>query len=158
MNSALEFKSPLISEISATHLLAGDQPVIIVDDDPDAAVRTENVIAKLPPTCPVRVLNSGEDLVGYLQGEDLYSDQGGHPYPALVLLDLEMPGMNGFEVLHWLRDHPEHADLPVVVLSGWYELSQLATRACQLGARSFLPKPVQLHDIRGVLAVLNISI
>ncbi len=158
MNSIMECAGSAVAENVITRSSTREGPVIIVDDDPNDAVRTEGVIDELQPKCQVRILASGEDLVSYLQGGGLYADRSRYPYPGLVLLDLQMPKMNGLDVLQWLLGHPEHADLPVVVLSGWYELSREVTRACQLGALSFLPKPVQPHDVQGVLAVLNISI
>lgn len=161
MNSTLEFNGPMLGDDGVTRFSAGERPVVtvvVVDDDPHGAVRTEDVIGVLEPRCQVRILTSGEDLVSYLEGGDLYSDRSSFPYPSLVLLDLDMPAMNGLDVLQWLTTRPEHTGVPVVVLSEWYELSLQVTKAWQLGARSFLPKPIQPHDVQGVLAVLNISI
>jgi len=54
-------------------------------------------------------------------------------------LDLAMPGLDGYEVLHQLRDDPATRDLPVLVLSGWEEAR--AEHALTLGANEFLTKP-----------------
>jgi CheY-like chemotaxis protein len=69
-----------------------------------------------------------------------------------------MPKMDGFAVLKWLQGHREHADVPIVVLSGCVDMARQVTRACQLGACSFLPKPVQHEDIQSILSLLKISI
>ena len=69
-----------------------------------------------------------------------------------------MPRMDGFAVLQWLKNHPEHAKVPVVVLSGLAGMAGLVTKAYQLGAHSFLPKPVQAQDIQSVLHLLKISV
>ena len=137
---------------------AREGPVIIVDDDPYDALQSEGVIDELQPKFPVQILTSGEDLVAYLQGEGLYQDRSRYPYPALVLLDLNMPKMDGFEVLQWLKGHPEHAAIPIVVLSGRFDMPGQVTRAYQLGAHSFLPKPILLQDIQSILSHLKISI
>lgn len=133
-------------------------PVVIVDDDTADALMAEGVIDELEPHFPVQILTSGEDLIAYLRGEGLYADREQYPVPGLVLLDLKMPGMDGFDVLEWLKDHSEFAIAPVVVLSGCTDMAGQVTRAYQLGAHSFLPKPVQLADIQSVLSVLKISI
>jgi CheY-like chemotaxis protein len=137
---------------------ANEGPVVIVDDDPYDALLAESVIDELEPTFPVQILSCGEDLVSYLQGGNLYRDRARFPYPALVLLDLKMPKMDGFEVLKWIREHPEHAKIPIVVLSGMVDMPGQVTKAYQLGAHSFLPKPVQQKDIQSVFSLLKISI
>ena len=133
-------------------------PVLIVDDDPYDAMLSEGVMEELQPKFPVQIITSGEDLMDYLQGDGLYQDRVHYPYPGLILLDLKMPGMDGFEVLKWLKSRPEHSEIPIVVLSGCVDLAGQVTRAVQLGAHSFLPKPVQQQDIRSILDVLNVSI
>jgi CheY-like chemotaxis protein len=127
-------------------------PVVIVDDDPYDALLAESVIDGLEPTFPVQI------LLAYLQGENLYQDRGHYPYPGLILLDLKMPGMDGFEVLKWIREHPAHSRIPIVVLSGMVDISGQVTKAYQMGAHSFLPKPVQQKDIQSILSVLKVSI
>jgi two-component system, sensor histidine kinase and response regulator len=69
-----------------------------------------------------------------------------------------MPRMDGFEVLKWLKSRPEHSDIPIVVLSGFVDMAGQVTRAVQLGAHSFLPKPVQPQDIQSILGLLKVSI
>lgn len=133
-------------------------PVVIVDDDPHDALFTESVIDELDPKFPIQILTSGEDLIAYLAGEGLYHDRRQYPYPGIVLLDLKMPRMDGFAVLEWLKEHPEHKDVTIVVLSGYADIASQVTRAGQMGAHSFLPKPIQQKDVEGILSLLNISV
>ena len=133
-------------------------PVVIVDDDPYDALLSEGVIDELHPRFAAHILTSGEDLVAYLQGEDLYRDRSQYPLPGLVLLDLKMPKMDGFAVLEWLKGHPEHMGVPIVVLSGFVDMVEQVTKAYGHGAHAFLTKPVQLRDIQSILSLLKISI
>jgi two-component system response regulator len=133
-------------------------PVVIVDDDPADAMFAEGVFDELQPEFPLQILTSGEDLVAYLQGTGLYHDRAHYPYPGLILLDLNMPKMDGFAVLEWIKAHPEHGDVPIVVLSGFSDLVEQVTRAYTRGAHSFLPKPIQLQDIKTILSILKVSI
>jgi CheY-like chemotaxis protein len=158
MNSIMENADIVATGNTDMLSSATEGPVVIVDDDPYDALLAEGVIDELEPRFPVQILTSGEDLVAYLQAEDLYSDRHQYPYPGLVLLDLKMPKMDGFAVLQWLKDHPEHAEVPIVVLSNCADMAGQVTRAYQLGAHSFLPKPIQPQDIRSVLSLLNVSI
>ena len=137
---------------------AREGPVLIVDDDAYDATLTEGVIDELQPRFPVQILTSGEDLVAYLEGTDLYHNRNQYPLPGLVLLDLKMPKMDGFAVLEWLKDHPEHGEVPIVVLSGFADMVEQVTKAYSQGAHSFLTKPVQLRDMQSILSLLKISI
>ena len=143
---------------ASTQFGAREGPVVIVDDDPSDALFAEGAVDELEPRFPVQILTSGDDFLAYLQGTGLYHDRIHYPMPGVVLLDLKMPGMDGFEVLEWLRAHPEYAEIPIVVLSGFMDIAGQVTRAYQLGAHSFLPKPVALNDLRSILTLLKVSV
>ena len=133
-------------------------PVVIVDDEPTDAMFAEAVMDELQPAFPVQIIDSAEDFIAYLKGEGLYQDRERYPYPGLVLLDLKMPGMDGFAVLEWIKENPLHGDVPIVALSGFANMAGQVTRAYQLGAHSFLPKPVQLQDVRSILSLLKVTV
>jgi CheY-like chemotaxis protein len=158
MKSTVENTGAAIAGTAAAPFWSKEGPVVIVDDDPYDATLSEGVIDELNPKFPVQILTSGEDLVSYLQGTDLYADRSRYPMPGLVLLDLKMPKMDGFAVLDWLKNHPEYSELPVVVLSGFVGMVEQVTRAYGQGAHAFLTKPVQLRDIQSILTLLKISI
>jgi CheY-like chemotaxis protein len=120
-----------------------NRTVLIVDDDVDEARSALNTIGKLLPRLRTRAVHCAEDFFYYLQGEHGYSDRAVFPYPDLVLLDLKTAGLDGFDALLWLRRHPPHNKVPVVVLTEECEL-QLARSARVLGARSFLTKPLRV--------------
>jgi CheY-like chemotaxis protein len=95
---------------------------------------------------PLIAARDGEAAVRYLKGEGEYADREQFPIPQLILLDLDLPGMNGFEVLAWLRQDPTVQHLPVVVLTSSTYSPDL-TRAYQLGANSFLTKPTDFTEL-----------
>ncbi|GAB3731716.1 response regulator [Spirosoma lituiforme] len=108
-------------------------PVIwIVDDDEDDQYLFEIAFKTLDPPVSVRRLNDGEELLPALSQSDVK--------PSLILLDLNMPYLNGFEVLQQLRANPDYSNLPVVVLttSNHHEDE---VKAMNLGASAFLTKP-----------------
>jgi CheY-like chemotaxis protein len=158
MKSIMENADAAVGGSAAAPSWSREGPVVIVDDDPYDAVLSEGVIHELQPRFPVQILTSGEDLVTYLQGNDLYRDRSRYPLPGLVLLDLKMPKMDGYAVLEWLKTHPEHAQVPIVVLSGCVDMVEQVTKAYGQGAHAFLTKPVQLRDIQSILSLLKISI
>jgi CheY-like chemotaxis protein len=128
--------------------------LLIVDDEPDDLRFAQAVITAACPNFCIRGVLSGRELIAYLEGEDGYSNRTKFPYPTLVLLDLRMPDLHGFKVLEWLRNNPPHHVLPVVVLTVSGE-PMVAQRAYELGARSFLTKPIKAHDLAGIMAALD---
>jgi CheY-like chemotaxis protein len=128
--------------------------VLIVDDDSDDIRFIRRVITAVCPQLAIRDVRSGEELIRYLGGEKDFSNRRSYPYPTLVLLDLKMPGMDGFDVLLWLGSHPPHGSIPVVVLTvaGQVHLAQFAY---QLGARSFLTKPLTEDEFRNTISALK---
>lgn len=94
---------------------------------------------------PLVVVRDGEQAINYLAGVGRFSDRATYPLPALLLLDLKMPGTDGFEVLTWVRTQPELRSLRVVVLTSSEEIRDV-NRAYQLGATSFLVKPLDFEN------------
>ena len=93
--------------------------ILIVDDDPDDAYLIKRAVLGLHPKPVVQCITSGTQLKDYLDGEGRYTDREAFPYPGLILLDLRMPGMNGFEVMEWLKSKPLHSTIPVIVVSSF---------------------------------------
>jgi two-component system, response regulator len=125
--------------------------VLLVENNPDDARLAELAFdkAKLPQR--LVVLTDSLEALDYLSGKGSYSDRRQFPLPKLVLLDLSMPGLDGFDLLGRIRREPGLRNLPVTVLSGSQHLRDV-TRAYQLGANSFLVKPL---DFLGFTAAIK---
>jgi CheY-like chemotaxis protein len=98
----------------------------------------------------LRMVNDGRTAVEYLSGGDLDEQ----PKPGVVLLDLNLPEMHGFDVLKWIRTHPLHSELPVVVFTS-SERGEDRARAKLLGANDFLQKPNSAAGFRRVARMLS---
>lgn len=101
------------------------------------------------------VVPDGVEALDYFKGEGKYSDRAKFPLPSLILLDLHMPRMSGFEVLKWLRQDASLRHLPVIVLTASAMLTEVKT-AYELGANSCLIKsssPIQLNQAIKDMAV-----
>ncbi|GAB4019440.1 response regulator [Spirosoma migulaei] len=119
--------------------------VWIVDDDTDDQYLFEQAFKTLVPPILIRSLYDGEELLPALEQSDAL--------PDLVILDLNMPRLNGFEALQLLRAEPLFQELPVVVLST-SSVEQDRERALQLGANGFLTKPPTLDRILALFGQL----
>jgi len=93
--------------------------------------------------------------MAYLNGDPPYHDRVKYPLPNLVLLDIKMPGMNGFEVLKWIRHQPSLAGLCVVMLTSSDQIRD-ANKAYQFGANSFLVKPLDFWNVEELMRSLDL--
>ena len=125
--------------------------VLVVEDCEEDFSLLEHASRHVPSALAFHSVPSGEEAVRYLKGEGPFGDRKAHPIPDLVLLDLGLPGMDGFEVLAWIRKRPELQDLKVFI---WTDAGQpdVLERATQAGANRFVPKSVAF--VRGGLAGL----
>ena len=95
---------------------------------------------------PLQVVRDGEETIAYLSGEGKYSNRAEYPLPDLLLLDLKMPRIDGFEVLKWIREQPGLSALRVVVLTSSEDIRDVNV-AYRLGANSFMVKPMDFEDV-----------
>src|SRR5579872_4410993 len=95
-----------------------DIPVVLLaEDDPNDVFFLRRAFQKAGIKCQILDVSNGQEAIFYLQGKAPYNNRRDHPFPHLVLLDLKMPLMSGFDVLGWLQAHHELVDLPALVLS-----------------------------------------
>jgi CheY-like chemotaxis protein len=130
--------------------------VLHIDDDPK---ETELLRAAVQQAAvPFNFLNveDGEQAIMYLSGKGPYTNRALYPLPSLVLLDLKMPRATGFEILKWIRCHPELGELPVLVLSG-SELQDDIRRAYAVGANSYHVKPLGFDALVSLVKDINAS-
>ncbi|MBI5687621.1 MAG: response regulator [Verrucomicrobia bacterium] len=99
----------------------------------------------------LRVVHTGENAVDYLAGANRFEDRENFPLPAMVLLDLKLPGMHGFDVLSWIRRQPQFEKLPVILFTA-SNLDADIRRAVELGATDYIVKPADLSTLPEILA------
>src|SRR2546430_8674603 len=119
-------------------------PILIAEDREDDVVLIRRALLHSRITNPIQVVSTGEGVISYLSGEGKFANRAEYPLPSLLLLDLKMPRMDGFEVLRWLRQQPGLKALRVVVLTSSEEIRDV-NEAYQLGANSFLVKPIDFE-------------
>jgi CheY-like chemotaxis protein len=120
--------------------------ILVVDDDADTLTMLTYVVKRLPNGYRVATAISGQEAVEYLSGDGPFADRVKYPFPQLVLLDLKMPLMDGFQVLRWIRRESAYPFLPVIVLTDSV-FDGDTVRAYAEGANSFLIKGHDLHEL-----------
>jgi CheY-like chemotaxis protein len=113
--------------------------VLVADDSTDDRFLFRTAMRRAPRLQIVAEVGDGSEVIAYLKGRDAYADRVRYPLPDLLLLDLKMPSMDGFEVLEWMRTQTFLA-LTVVVLTDSMHAEHIK-RALDLGADLFQVKP-----------------
>jgi CheY-like chemotaxis protein len=130
--------------------MTNEKFILLAEDDANDVLLLERAFEKAGLKPSLRVVNDGEQAIGYLSGRGIYADRKKFPLPFLLLLDLKMPGTNGFEVLQWLRQEPDFKRLLIVVLTS-SNLQSDVDRAYDLGANSYLVKPVSFDEMANLI-------
>src|SRR4051812_28573679 len=94
-----------------------NQHILLAEDDPNDVLLIQRAFQKAGLRIALEVVADGEQAIEYLSGRGIYSNREKYPLPFLLLLDLKMPGIDGFEVLQWIRGQPSLKRLLVVVLT-----------------------------------------
>jgi CheY-like chemotaxis protein len=123
------------------------QTVLYVEDSTADYELLELASRKCGTPFSLRRASDGEQAIAYLSGMGTYADRDEHPVPDLVLLDLIMPRLDGFELLGWIRSNPTTKSLPVVVLAGSSFRADVR-RALELGANSYAVKPSRFEELQ----------
>ncbi len=125
--------------------------ILVVEDDPNDALLFQCALGQMHLNCKVSFVRDGIEARRFLEGQPPYDDRVAHPMPTILIIDLMMPRMNGFELLQWVRQQPELDGVFVVVLTGMEKAAAMA-RAYALGANLYMVKPLQYSELAGVVA------
>jgi CheY-like chemotaxis protein len=129
--------------------------VFLLVEDTDADALLVKMEMARHPGVHLMMVEDGQDAIDYLLGTESYSDRKQFPLPDVILMDLKMPRVSGFDFLKWRREEaPEALRLiPVIVMSG-SSLPKDVRRAYALGANRYMTKPAQLDVFRQRIALM----
>jgi CheY-like chemotaxis protein len=128
--------------------------ILIVDDSSDDVLLLKRAFKKAGVANPIHWVKSGREAICYLKGIAPFEDRLKNPLPSVILLDLQMPDGDGFDVLQWIRDKFPSGGLLVVVLTRVEELRKI-NRAYALGANSFLTKPGSSEELHELIRIFS---
>jgi CheY-like chemotaxis protein len=122
-------------------------PVILLVDDSDSDIALlQQAFVKAGMQRPLHVVRDGVDAMSYLLGRGEFADRGLHPMPSILIIDVNMPRLNGLELLTWLHTQPEFSHLMIIVLTGDARI-EAVNHAYHLGANSYLLKPIRHEEL-----------
>jgi CheY-like chemotaxis protein len=123
--------------------------ILSAEDDPTESLLLRRAFLKAGIKAALDIVSDGQQAVDWLRGHPPFGDRTRHPLPTLLLLDLKMPRMDGFQVIEWLRQQPGLRRLLVVVLSNSEEVQDV-NRAYDMGANSFVRKPTHFKGLQAM--------
>ncbi len=119
--------------------------VLLVEDDANVEVLTLRALGKIHNANQVLVARDGLEALDYLFGTAVDAQRNDRLLPRVVLLDLDLPKVDGFEVLRRIRSEARTKTLPVVVLTSSDDPKDIAL-CYELGANSYVRKPVDFKE------------
>lgn len=122
-----------------------DKPILLVEDNPDDVELTRIAFAESKIANPLVVVGDGAEAIDYLFARGQYADRVDKPLPSIVLLDLNLPKVDGREVLQAIRADERTRSLPVVVLTTSAEPFDVEA-SYALGVNSYIQKPIDFEQ------------
>jgi CheY-like chemotaxis protein len=130
------------------------QTILLVDDIDDDLSLMRHACRAAHFKASMQTVNNGEEAISYLKGEGIYANRQKFPLPTVMLLDLNMPKVNGFGVLTWVRTQPVLKRLSIIILTASSRQEDIE-RAFDLGANSYLVKPATMAGLIAMICCLR---
>lgn len=127
--------------------------LLMADDSPDDVFLVERALLRSGVSSNFYAVPNGREAIAYLQAEGKYANRQQFPFPNAVLMDLHMPGMDGFEVLRWLKNHPECKVIPTIIFSSSPVESDVH-EVYVLGGNAYVTKP---HDYNELVELIRLT-
>ncbi|MBA7668080.1 Response regulator rcp1 [subsurface metagenome] len=129
-------------------------PILLVDDDEDDILITRRAFERYEPKNTLYVVRDGDEALDFIYHRGDYKDKS-IPAPRLIFLDINMPKMNGLEVLRRLKNDPEKRRIPVVILTT-SRREQDKIESYNLGVNSYIVKPVDFTKFMEAVSTINL--
>ena len=124
--------------------------LIAEDSEEDQFLLRRAITQCVIPGVLTQIMSSGNEAVAYLLGNEPYNNRNQYPYPTFLLTDLKMPDGDGFIILEHLKNNPNSAIIPTVILSSSSDTDDVK-RAYSLGASAYLIKPVDNFAFKSMI-------
>jgi CheY-like chemotaxis protein len=122
------------------------KPILYAEDEPDDVFFMKRAFALASIPNPLVTVADGQEAIDYCVARGRYANRAEHPFPCLMLLDLNLPRKSGLEVLKWIRKEPSVSTLPVIVLTSSLQDADIH-RAYLQGANAYLVKPSKADEL-----------
>lgn len=129
--------------------------VLMAEDDEHDIIATKRAWKANRMANPLHIVNNGEECLDYLERRGAYADPLSSPRPGILLLDLNMPRMDGLETLQHIRNSGQFHSLPVVILTT-SKAEEDRVRSYELGANAYIVKPIGFDNFSEAIRTINL--
>jgi len=129
-------------------------PILVCEDTPDDCEIFSDSLKRGRIANPVFFVENGEEALAYLRGEGDFSERAKHPLPGLIFMDINMPKLNGLEVLAAIRESEALQTIPVVMLTV-SDSDEDILRSYELDTVVYIQKPVTPENLTAVMHSLE---
>jgi CheY-like chemotaxis protein len=133
--------------------MGGCGAILVAEDNSDDVALLEQAFLQAGLSAPLRFVRDGQETIEYLEGRPPFNDRTDYPLPNLLLVDLKMPRLDGFELLDWLHHQRPTNQMLVGVLSG-VDDPLAVERTYGLGAKFHVAKPNRFEDLVSIAGFL----
>ncbi len=126
--------------------MSNNVAILLAEDDENDIFLMQRAFARAGIPNPLFVARNGQEAVDYMAGTGKFAQRDKFPLPGMVLLDLKLPWMDGFDVLRWMRTQPSFNSVPVVVLTS-SKLQADIDRSREFGVYDYRVKPHSFDDL-----------
>ena len=130
-------------------------PILLVEDDQVDVMNVERAFKKNNIINPLHITSNGEEALNYLRNEDKFIDPQSFPRPGIILLDINMPVMNGIEFLKIVKADQELRSIPVIILSTSHEEGD-RVKSFDLSVAGYIVKPVDFNKFVEVVKLIDL--
>ncbi|HWH69519.1 MAG TPA: response regulator [Candidatus Sulfotelmatobacter sp.] len=129
-------------------------PILLAEDDDHDVFFFERALRNAGVAAPLVTVHDGAEAIEYLLGGGPFADRSRFPLPCLVITDLKMPKVSGFDLLDWLQHQSQLSHLPCLVLSSSAHEADIQ-RSLALGARAYWVKPSDVSALKEIVCELQ---
>ncbi len=123
-----------------------DFTVLLVEDDLNDIFLVKRAFRMARLETPLQVVTDGEEALHYLRGERRYADRSAYPLPRLIVMDIKMPRLTGFDVLEAIKRDGPLRRIPIVIVSSSNRVEDI-NHAYELGANAYMVKPMDFRAV-----------
>ena len=128
----------------------GNFKILVVDDSDDDLFFIRKALDRVGIGKTVNSVHDGQEAIDYLCGHGEFSNRQKFPFPTIILSDLKMPRMSGFELLRWVREHPDCGVIPTILFTS-SAIEDDVREAYRLGANAYMVKPSKPEELDELL-------
>jgi CheY-like chemotaxis protein len=128
--------------------------ILLVEDNLNDIFLVKRAFRKAETPHVLHVVTDGEEAIHYLQGDGKYADRQVYPMPRLIVMDVNMPRKNGFEVLEWIKSEHVLRRIPVIIVSA-SDIHSDINKAYELGANAYMVKPVDFKMVEQLFSSIT---